>query len=282
MIGTGHQPSEPYNPAEIRHEPSGQFVRSLERGLDVIKAFDADHPSMTLSEVARRVDLTRASARRFLLTLIELNYVKTDGRVFELTAKILDLGFSYLSALSLPEIAQPHLEHLAVTVHESTSASVLEGTDIVYVARVPSRRIMAVRINVGTRFPAYATSMGKVLLSELTPEELDAHLEGANLKAMTSWTIASRKALEKELAQIRQRGWAIADQELEAGLLSIAVPVRDRAGVIIAAVNVSTTTTRHTLESLETNLLPPLEIAVARIRSDYATARAYAQGRSNS
>lgn len=265
---------------EGRHEPSGQFVRSLERGLDVIKAFDAEHPKMTLSEIARKVDLTRASTRRFLLTLIELNYVRTDGRVFELTAKILDLGFSYLSALSLPEIAQPHLEDLAVAVYESTSASVLEGSDIIYVARVPSRRIMTVRINVGTRFPAYATSMGKVLLSELTPAVLDAHLEGATLAPLTSWTITSRKALDRELARVRQRGWAIADQELEAGLRSIAVPVRDRSGVIIAAVNVSTTTTRHTLESLEQNLLPLLEIAVARIRSDYATARAYAQGRS--
>jgi IclR family transcriptional regulator, pca regulon regulatory protein len=161
-----------------------------------------------------------------------------------------------------------------------TSASVLESSDIIYVARVPSRRIMTVRINVGTRFPAYATSMGKVLLSELTPAELDAHLEGATLTPLTSWTITSRKALDRELARVRQRGWAIADQELEAGLRSIAVPVRDRSGVIIAAVNVSTTTTRHTLESLEQNLLPLLEIAVARIRSDYATARAYAQGRS--
>ena len=155
----------PVDASNSSRDPSGQYVQSLARGLKVIKAFDVEHSEMTLSDIARRTGLTRATSRRFLLTLLELGYVRTDGRLFSLTARVLELGFSYLSALSLPEIAQPHLEHLAATIHESTSASVLDETDIVYVARVPTRRIMSVRINIGTRFPAFATSMGRVLLA---------------------------------------------------------------------------------------------------------------------
>src|SRR5690606_9465801 len=167
-------------------DPSGQYVQSLARGLSVIRAFDDDHSAMTLSDIARRTGLTRATSRRFLLTLSELGYVKTDGRMFSLTARVLELGFSYLSALSMPEIAQPHLEQLSNTTHESTSASVLDGTDIVYVARVPTRRIMTVRINIGTRFPAYATSMGRVLLAALPEDALDGQLDAIDFAAMTS------------------------------------------------------------------------------------------------
>src|SRR5690606_18541013 len=206
-------------------DPSGQYVQSLARGLSVIRAFDDDHPEMTLSDIARRTGLTRATSRRFLLTLSELGYVKTDGRMFSLTARVLELGFSYLSALSMPEIAQPHLEHLSNTIHESTSASVLDGADIVYVARVPTRRIMTVRINIGTRFPAYATSMGRVLLASLPPEELDEHLGGIDFTTLTSHTIKTRDALVAELQRVRDQGWAMVDQELEDGLRSIAAPI---------------------------------------------------------
>ncbi|HLU32391.1 MAG TPA: helix-turn-helix domain-containing protein, partial [Natronosporangium sp.] len=143
------------------------FVQSLERGLAVIRAFDADHRSLTLSEVAAATGVTRAAARRFLLTLAELGYVRNHGRYFSLTARVLELGYAYLSSLSLPEVAEPHLEALVAQVDESSSLSVLDGTDIVYVARVPVRRIMTVAISVGTRFPAYATSMGRVLLAGL-------------------------------------------------------------------------------------------------------------------
>ena len=196
---------------DASREPSGQYVQSLARGLSVIRAFDTDHCEMTLSDIARRTGLTRATSRRFLLTLVELGYVRTDDRLFTLTAKVLELGFSYLSSLTLPEIAQPHLEQLAASIHESTSASVLDGTDIVYVARVPTRRIMSVRINIGTRFPAYATSMGRVLLSGFTPEELDAHLASPDFEGFTSRTITSRRdagAGTREGAQagLRHRG----------------------------------------------------------------------------
>src|SRR6476469_6668223 len=158
------------------NERGAHFVQSLERGLAVIRAFDTEHPELTLSDVARETGLTRAAARRFLLTLADLGYVRSDGRLFALTARVLELGYAYLSALSLPEIAEPHLEALVADVRESSSLSVLDGDDIVYVARVPTSRIMRVAINVGTRFPAYATSMGRVQLAGLSDDDLTAYL----------------------------------------------------------------------------------------------------------
>jgi IclR family transcriptional regulator, pca regulon regulatory protein len=270
-------PSDQASVLDASREPSGQYVQSLARGLSVIRAFDTDHAEMTLSDIARRTGLTRATSRRFLLTLVELGYVRTDDRLFTLTAKVLELGFSYLSSLTLPEIAQPHLEQLAASIHESTSASVLDGADIVYVARVPTRRIMSVRINIGTRFPAYATSMGRVLLSGFTSEELDAHLASPNFTGFTSHTITSRKELERELAKVRKRGFAIVDQELEVGLRSIAVPITHASGTVIAAINVSTTATTHTLESIEQNFLPPLQLAAERISNDLTAARPFSR-----
>src|SRR3954465_6633270 len=175
------------------------FVQSLERGLAVIRAFDAEHPELTLSDVARATGLTRAAARRFLLTLTDLGYVRSDGRLFMLTARVLELGYAYLSALSLPEVAEPHLEALVAEVRESSSLSVLDGDDIVYVARVPTSRIMRVAINVGTRFPAYATSMGRVQLAGLPEAELDAYLERAELRRLTPHTLSEAGALRAEL-----------------------------------------------------------------------------------
>src|SRR6478735_124346 len=152
------------------------FVQSLERGLAVIRAFDEQHPELTLSDVARSTGLTRAAARRFLLTLCDLGYVRSDGRWFSLTPRVLELGYAFLTSLSLTDVAEPHMERLVAEVHESSSVSVLDGADIVYVARVPTSRIMTVSINVGTRFPAYATSMGRVLLAGLSEATLDAYL----------------------------------------------------------------------------------------------------------
>jgi IclR family pca regulon transcriptional regulator len=257
-------------------EPSGQYVQSLARGLSVIRAFDADNPEMTLSDIARRTGLTRATGRRFLLTLAELGYVKTDGRMFSLTARVLELGFSYLSALSLPEIAQPHLEQLSASIHESTSASVLDGTDIVYVARVPARRIMAVRINIGTRFPAFATSMGRVLLASFSPADLERHLDSIDFHGLTSRTLTTREGLISELTLVREQGWALVDQELEDGLRSVAVPV-SQGPTVIAAINVSTTATSHSVESIHDNLLPPLKLAAERISRDLTASRPFSR-----
>lgn len=225
--------------ASAAPQASDQYVQSLARGLAVIRAFDAANPLMTLSEVAARTGLTRATARRFLHTLVELGYVRTDGKTFALTALVLQLGYSYLSALSLPQLAQPHLEELSRTLGESTSAAVLDGADIFYVARVATRRIMTVGITVGTRFPAYATSMGRVLLAGLPDAKLREYLDAVELKPLTPRTIGTREALAAELDKVRAQGWCLLDQELELGLMSVAAPVRNAAGKVVAAVNVS-------------------------------------------
>jgi IclR family pca regulon transcriptional regulator len=247
------------------------FVQSLERGLAVIRAFDADHPALTLSEVATATGVTRAAARRFLLTLAQLGYVRNDGRYFSLTARVLELGYAYLSSLSLPQVAEPHLEALVAQVHESSSMSVLDGTDIVYVARVPVSRIMTVAISVGTRFPAHATSMGRVLLAGLPDAQLAELLPRLPLTRHTNRTVGSIEALRQELTRIRAQGWALVNQELEEGLRAVAAPVRDPAGTVVAAVNVSAHATR-TLESMRRDLLPPLLATTARIEADLKSA----------
>ncbi len=249
-------------------ERGEHFVQSLERGLAVIRAFSPEEPELTLSDVARRTGLTRAAARRFLLTLGDLGYVRSDGKRFTLTPRVLELGYAYLSSLSLPEIAEPHLERLAAEVRESSSVSVLDGDEIVYVGRVPTSRIMRVSINVGTRFPAYATSMGRVLLAALTEAELDAYLARAELEPLTARTLTDAGALRAELDRIRAQGWALVDQELEEGLRSVAAPVRGREGTVVAAVNVSAHASRASREAVRKTLLPPLLATAARIESD--------------
>lgn len=248
------------------------YVQSLERGLAVIRAFGASAPELTLSEVAKSTGLTRAAARRFLLTLTDLGYVRTDGKHFSLTARVLELGYAFLSSMTLPEVAQPHLERLSAEVHESSSVCVLEGEDVVYVARFAVSRIMAVTINVGTRFPAYATSMGHVLLAGLGVRELDAYLRRARLEPLTSHTITSPDRLRSELAAVREQGWALVDQELEEGLRSVAAPIHNRAGDVVAAVNVSTHASRTTIESVRRDMVPPLLAASERIEKDLAVA----------
>jgi IclR family pca regulon transcriptional regulator len=254
--------------ATTRTPRGAHFVQSLERGLAVIRAFDAEHSELTLSDVARATGLTRAAARRFLLTLVDLEYVRTDGRLFSLAPRVLELGYAYLSSLTLPEVAEPHLERLVAEVRESSSLCVLDGDDIVYVARVPTSRIMTVSISVGTRFPAYATSMGRVLLAALPDEELDKYLGRAEFQRLTSRTVGTAAALRAELAKVRGQGWALVDQELEDGLRSIAAPVRNRAGRVVGAVNLSAHASRTSLESLRRDLLPHLLAATGRIDAD--------------
>ncbi|GAA3840404.1 IclR family transcriptional regulator C-terminal domain-containing protein [Sphaerisporangium flaviroseum] len=248
-----------------------EYVQSLARGLAVIRAFDATSPELTLSEVARATGLTRAAARRFLLTLVELGYVRTDGRLFALSPRVLELGYAYLSSMSLPEVALPHLERLVAEVHESASVSVLDVSDIVYVARVPTTRIMRVTISIGTRFPAHCTSMGRVLLAWLPPAELEAYFTGATLERHTARTVTSRDALTAELERVRSQGWSMVDQELEEGLRSLAAPIRGRSGQVVAAVNISSHASRTTIESARRDLLPPLLATAARIEADLHT-----------
>lgn len=249
---------------------NGEFVQSLDRGLAVIRAFDAEHPELTLSEVARQTGLTRAAARRFLRTLVEIGYMRTDGTKFALRPKVLELGYAYLSSLSLPELALPHMELLVERTHESSSLCVLDGDEIVYVARVPTKRIMAVMIAVGTRFPAYATSMGRVLLAGRSAEWLDGFLASADLRALTPHTVTDVRELRAELGRVRERGWAMVDQELEEGLRSVAAPVVDGAGRVVAALNVAVNASRRSGAEVESDVVPLLLGTARAISLDLA------------
>jgi IclR family transcriptional regulator, pca regulon regulatory protein len=253
-------------------EHGPEFVQSMARGLAVIKAFDETHRELTLSEVAAITGLARAAARRFLLTLAELGYVRNDGRMFALTPRVLELGYAYLSSLSLPQIAEPHLERLVAEVQESASVTVLDDTDIVYVARVPTARIMRVTISIGTRFPAYATSMGRVLLAALAEPELEAYLDRVSMRKITSRTITDRAALRAELDQVRAQGWAVVDQELEEGLRSLAAPITGRDGKTIAAANIATHAARTTAAEARRTLLPVLIRTAEQIGADLRAA----------
>ena len=256
--------------ASVDPKRAGHFVQSLERGLAVIRAFSAERPELTLSDVARVTGLTRAAARRFLLTLVELGYVHSDGRLFSLRPRVLELGYAYLSTLSLTDVASPHMERLVASLRESSSISVLDGDDIVYVVRVPTHRIMTVSIGVGTRFPAYATSMGRVLLAALAPGALDEYLARARLEPLTSRTITSTNALRTALGAVRAQGWALVDQELEDGLRSVAAPITDGSGKVTAAINLSTHASRVTLDTLRRTFLPQLQQTARRIEVDLA------------
>lgn len=249
---------------------SSDYVQSLARGLAVVRCFDSGRRRQTLSEVARSTGLTRATARRFLLTLSELGYVDTDGSQFWLTPRVLELGYSYLSSLSLPEVATPILEKLSRQVDESSSVSILDGDDIVYVARVPVRRIMTVAITIGTRFPAYATSMGRVLLAGLPDDELDEYLTRLELQPLTDHTVTIREGLRSTLLEVRENDYCILDQELEAGLRSMAAPIRDLAGNTVAAVNISTHAARYTMDRLHSEFVPAVQSAAAEIGQDLA------------
>lgn len=251
--------------------PTTDFVQSLARGLTVIRAFDGEPAELSLAEVARRAEIPRAAARRFLRTLEQLGYVRAtaDAR-FLLTPRVLELGYGYLTSLSLPEIVQPHLDALSHQIGESVSVAVLDGDEIVYVARAAARRIMSVRITIGTRLPAFATSMGRVLLAALPDAE--SVLDDAELAHYTPRTRVDRADLSAELDRVRAQGWAMVDGELEEGLRSIAVPLMTRAGVT-AALNVSTSTARGAAEDVRAELLPALQQTASLIEAELAAAR---------
>ena len=256
---------------------SSDFVQSLERGLAVIRAFDAENRELALTDVARATGLTRAAARRFLLTLVKLGYVHfADGR-FSLRPRVLDLGYAYLSSLTLPEVAQPHMEALVAKVNESSSVSVLDDTEVVYVVRVPTRRIMSITLAVGTRLPAYATSMGRVLLGGLEEEELEERLSRIHIRPLTTRTVKDKKGLRETIAAVRKQGYAMVDQELEEGLRSAAVPIRGASGDVAAALNVSVHASRASMAVLRREFLPHALDAAAAIEADLQGA-----GRANS
>jgi IclR family pca regulon transcriptional regulator len=247
---------------------NSDFVQSLDRGLAVIRAFGPDRERLSLSEVARATGLTRAAARRFLLTLVKLGYVRSDGREFSLRPRVLELGYAYLSGLALPEVAAPHMEELVARLHESSSISVLDGQHVVYVVRVPTKRIMTVAISVGTRFPAYATSMGRVLLAAMSEEELDRYLGEAVFEPFTNRTVTDPGRLRSIVREVARLGYAIVDQELEEGLRAVAAPIRGAADVGTAAINVSAHASRVSMAALRSEILPELLRTARQIEAD--------------
>jgi IclR family transcriptional regulator, pca regulon regulatory protein len=247
---------------------NSDFVQSLDRGLAVIRAFGPDREQLSLSDVAHATGLTRAAARRFLLTLVSLGYVRSDGRKFSLRPRVLELGYAYLSGLALPDVAAPHMEELVARLHESSSISVLDGGHVVYVVRVPTKRIMTVAISVGTRFPAYATSMGRVLLAALPDEERERYLAEGPFAPLTDRTVTDPGKLRELLAQVAQQGYALVDQELEEGLRAIAVPIHGAPDVGTAAINVSAHASRVSVAALREQILPVLLDTVAQIEAD--------------
>jgi len=252
---------------ELDDGSRSDFVRALAKGLAVIEAFDARSPSMTLSDVARKTALSRGTARRLLLTLVELGYVGFDGKLFSLRPRALNLGFAYLHSQNLWQLGQPYMVELVERVHESCSVAVLDGIDIVYVARVPTAaRIMSINLGIGTRLPAFATSMGRVLLADLPQDQVERLLEQASpLAKYTAKTVTEPPALLREIDAVRRQGWAMVDQELETGLRSIAAPILDGAGRSIAALNIGTHASRWPIQKLTQEVVPLLKQTAAAI-----------------
>ncbi|MGH3263375.1 MAG: IclR family transcriptional regulator domain-containing protein [Trebonia sp.] len=256
--------------ADELQERSRDFNQSVARGLEIIETFGADASRQTVSEVAGKTGLTRATARRFLLTLVELGYMTTDGRTFQLSPRVLGLGYSYLSGLGFPNVALPHLEALVAEVDEASEASILDGHDVIYVVRVPGTRLMTIAVNVGSRMPAHATSMGRVLLAGLSDDELEHFLAFAKLERYLPHTATDADTLRERVLRARTDGFAIVDQELEEGLIAVAVPIHDRVGRVVAAVNLSTNVARYNSDSVRAELLPALQHHAALIERDLA------------
>ena len=237
---------------------SSSYVQSLERGLAVLRSFDAEHPRLTMTEVANRTGLTRAAARRFLLTLVDLDYVSYDGRTFALRPTVLELGYPYISTLSVPTVAAPHLNDLVEQVSASAFLSVLDAGNVFYVAQVPAKRMLAVTLPVGTRVPAYATSMGQVLLAALPAYERRTYLERTDFAALTPKTPHDKHAVAAAIDAVYRDGYALGDEGFEEGLHAVAVPVTDGRGTVVAALGVATHTAPTGPDALKQEFLTPL------------------------
>ena len=242
-------------------QPEGDrdFVLSLARGLQVIEAFHEEKDGLSVSEVASRTGLSRASVRRLLITLGTLGYTERKGSTFRLTSRILRLGFAFLTSHSLASLAVPVLEQLSARTRESCSVSVLDGETVVYVARSARKRVMTIDVGVGSRLPAYCTSMGRVLLAALPSEESDGYLAKAELKALTAKTLTERGRLGRLIRKVHATGYALVDEELELGLRSIAVPVTSCSGLVVAAMNTSVSAGRVPAADLVERILPLLQ-----------------------
>lgn len=253
-----------------RRSSAPDFVESLARGLDVLCCFGPDRRELTLAEVATAAGLARPTARRLLLTLQELGYVHSERGLFSLTPQVLRLGIAYASSLGLWDIARPHLTELVAHTGESSSMAQLDGSDIVYVARVAVPKIITLRVDIGTRFPALQCSQGKVLLAALAPDALDAALAEPSRSGLPPFLPRQRAAIEDELRIVRARGWALADEELAPGVRSVAVPVRDGTGAVRAAMNVTVHAAETSVDTLLHDHLPPLLRTAGDVSADWA------------
>ena len=260
-----------------RRDSSPDFIEALARGLDVIRAFQPRQPVMSLAAVAGAAGLARPTARRVLLTLEELGYVRPAEGGFELTPRVLELGMSYVLSRNLWEVARPHMERLVARTHESSSIAQLDGSDIVYVARVAVPKIVALAVTIGTRFPAMQTSLGKVLLAALPPEEADRVLAEPSRSGITPRYVPDREEREAVLREVRARGWAITDEQLAAGIRSVAAPLRDGEGRVIASVNVNTHAAETPVEVLTGEYLPLLLQTAGAISADWAACQSAPQ-----
>jgi IclR family pca regulon transcriptional regulator len=250
------------------------FVAGLGKGLAVIECFDDRHQRLTIAEVAGMTALSRAAARRCLMTLQRLGYARFDGKFYWLTPRVLKLGHAYLASSDLPQLIQPFLEHVSNLTQESCSASILDGTEIVYIARSAKKRIMTVNLAVSSRLPAYCSSMGRVLLAALTPDDALRRLQASDRRTLTPHTRTDMSELSEIIAQVRAQGYCVVDQELETGLVSIAVPLVSAAGETIAAMNIGTQTGRVSAADIAGQFLPLLRDAQANLRPLFKAGRA--------
>jgi IclR family pca regulon transcriptional regulator len=253
-------------------DPREPVLQGLERGLAVIEAFSEDDPTMTLSAVARRTGITRASARRILLSLEELGYVQSDDGRFSLSPRILRLGWSYFGSLNLWKLAQPLMEELAAELEETCSATTLDLPDIVFVARAPGPRIMTMSLSVGSRLPAYTTAMGRVLLSGLDDHSVEHYLSATPLEALTPRTLTDPARVLDEVRTARARGWALVDEELELGLRSLSVPLRISDGRLAGALNICAATSRISVGEMARDFLPAMHRQARAISASWTHA----------
>lgn len=249
-------------------EAPREIMQAAQRCFAILKAFGQERQRLTQSQVAEVTGLSRATSRRFLLSLEALGYVRREGRYFSLRPRVLDLGYAYLSSMTIWDVAQTHMEHLVQQVQESSSASVLDGTDIIFTVRVPTKRIMSVQVEIGRRFPAHATSMGRVLLAHLPPEALDDYFRKIIPERLTYRTVTAEEELRMILKEVATRGWCLLDEELEVGVRSLAVPLHDAEGQVIAAMNVCAHASRVSAARIVAEFLPLLLEAAAAVDAD--------------
>jgi IclR family pca regulon transcriptional regulator len=254
--------------ASTTQKPGDGYVQSFARGLEVIRSFSATSPAQTLTQVAESSGLSRAGARRILLTLQSLGYVNTDGKLFTLSPRILDLGFAYLSSMPMWNLAEPVMESLVAEVRESCSIAVLEDNDIIYVMRVPTHKIMSISL------PAYCTSLGRVLLAALPDVVLIDRLLAADRRARTKHTLTDARELASRIAQVRKQGWSLVNQELEEGLVSMSAPITNPSGQVVAALNISGQANRTSAKVMQETMLVPLLTAAQTISRSLGAQRA--------